>query len=83
MAFETLRFTVEGTVARMTLNRPQALNAINPLMLEEMAQVVERMTTDRALRVLVIAAEGRAFCAGADLKALDAIEASARQAGCR
>jgi enoyl-CoA hydratase len=73
MAFETLRFTVEGTVARMILNRPQALNAINPLMLEEMAQVVERMTTDRALRVLVIAAEGRAFCAGADLKALDAM----------
>ena len=37
--FETLRFTAEGTVARMTLNRPQALNAINPLMLEEMAQL--------------------------------------------
>jgi enoyl-CoA hydratase/carnithine racemase len=74
MAFETLRFTVEGTVAHMTLNRPQALNAINPLMLEEMAQVVERLSTDRAVRVLVIAAEGRAFCAGADLKAMHAME---------
>jgi enoyl-CoA hydratase/carnithine racemase len=73
MAFETLRFTVEGAVARMTLNRPQALNAINPQMLDEMAMVVERMRTDRTLRVLVIAAEGRAFCAGADLKAMDAI----------
>jgi enoyl-CoA hydratase len=73
MAFATLRFTIEGAVARLTLNRPQALNAINPQMLEEMAQVVERMHSDRVLRVLVIAAEGRAFCAGADLKAMDAM----------
>jgi enoyl-CoA hydratase/carnithine racemase len=56
------------------LNRPQALNAINPQMLEEMAQVVKRLRTDRAVRVLVIAAEGRAFCAGADLKAMDAMQ---------
>lgn len=73
MAFETIQFTIEGAVGRMTLHRPQALNAISPLMLEEMAQVVEQMISDRTLRVLVIAAAGRAFCAGADLKALDAM----------
>lgn len=79
MAFETLRFTVEGAVARMTLNRPQALNAISPQMLDEMALVVERMSTDGTLRVLVVAAEGRAFCAGADLKAMDAMAGNIAQ----
>lgn len=79
MEYDTLRFTVEDAIVHMTLNRPKALNAISPQMLDEMADVAARMTTDRSLRVLVIAAEGRAFCAGADLKALDAMEGDLAQ----
>jgi enoyl-CoA hydratase len=74
MEYETLRFSVEDTIARMTLNRPRALNAISPQMLDDMASVMQHVTAERRIRVLVIAAEGRAFCAGADLKAMDAME---------
>jgi enoyl-CoA hydratase len=79
MEYDTLRFAVEGAIAHMTLNRPRALNAISPQMLDEMAAVVSQVTADRNLRVLVIAAEGRAFCAGADLKAMDAMEGDLAQ----
>lgn len=74
MAYETIRFTIDGPIARMTLNRPKALNAISPQMLEEMASVVDRVRADVAIRVLLLAAEGRAFCAGADLKAMEAMQ---------
>lgn len=76
MAYETIRFTVDGHLARMTLNRPHALNAISPQMLDDMQDVAARVAADPNLRVLIIDAEGRAFCAGADLKAIDAMEGS-------
>ena len=76
MAYETIRFTVDGHIARMTLNRPQALNAISPQMLDDMQDVAAQVAADPHLRVLIIDAEGRAFCAGADLKAIDAMEGS-------
>ncbi|MCZ6874357.1 MAG: enoyl-CoA hydratase/isomerase family protein [bacterium] len=76
MTYETIRFTVDGHIARMTLNRPRALNAISPQMLDDMQAVASQVTADPNLRVLIIAAEGRAFCAGADLKAIDAMQGS-------
>ena len=79
MTYDTLRFTVRDGIARMTLNRPRALNAISPQMLDDMAAVLECVTADRNVRVLIIAAEGRAFCAGADLKAMDAMQGDLAQ----
>ncbi len=79
MEYETLRFSIDEGIARMTLNRPQSLNAINPQMLDEMQAVAAHVADHADLRVLIIAAEGRAFCAGADLKAIDAMEGSLAQ----
>jgi 2-(1,2-epoxy-1,2-dihydrophenyl)acetyl-CoA isomerase len=67
MTYETLSFTVADGAGRMTLNRPDRLNAMTPRMIEEIIDVVDRCAKDDAVRVLVITGTGRGFCAGADL----------------
>ena len=58
----------DGGVARVTLNRPQQFNALSMAMLEAIDQVLGAIAADRTVRVVVIAANGRAFCPGHDLK---------------
>jgi enoyl-CoA hydratase len=55
-------------VARITFNRPEAANALNTRMGEELAEAWTALAADEALRCVVLAAAGRHFCAGADLK---------------
>jgi crotonobetainyl-CoA hydratase len=63
-------FERRGRVAILTLNRPQAMNAINQAMWLGSAQAVEQFAHDSELRVLIITGAGeRSFCAGSDLKA--------------
>lgn len=57
-----------GAVARLTLNRPDALNALSESMLADFQLALDTLEQDRAIRVIVIAGSGRAFCAGHDLK---------------
>jgi len=59
-------------VITLTLNRPQAFNALSEAMLDALQIAVERAAADPAARVLVIAAAGKAFCAGHDLKEMRA-----------
>ncbi len=65
-AAEFLSETKDG-VLTLTLNRPDALNAMTGTMLKGLAGAVAKAGRDEAVRVVVIAAAGRAFCAGADL----------------
>jgi enoyl-CoA hydratase/carnithine racemase len=67
LAFETLRFEVADGVGTVTLDRPDKLNALNTVMLEELLAVLEQADADDAVRVLIVTGAGRAFCAGADL----------------
>jgi enoyl-CoA hydratase/carnithine racemase len=67
MAFETLGFEVADGVGTVTLNRPDKLNALNRVMLDELLAVLEQADADDAVRVLIVTGAGRAFCAGADL----------------
>jgi len=55
-------------VARITLNRPQQFNALSMAMLDALESVLAELALDRSVRVIVIAAAGRAFCPGHDLK---------------
>ena len=64
--FETIRFAVEGNVAKITLNRPQRLNAAPPQMFAEIHQALKALP-DLGARALLVTGEGRAFCSGADL----------------
>jgi len=59
-------------VAMLTLNRPQAFNALSEAMLAAMQRELDAIANDEAVRVVVLAAEGRAFCAGHDLKEMRA-----------
>ena len=59
-------------VVTLTLNRPQAFNALSEAMLAKLQRELDAMASDESVRVVVIAAEGKAFCAGHDLKEMRA-----------
>ena len=66
--YGTLRYDVDGRKARITLNRPDRLNAIDAAMPGEIRTAVEQANDDPGVHVIVLSGEGRAFCAGYDLK---------------
>ena len=67
MPFETILFEIDGGVATLTLNRPDKLNAFTAAMHEELREAMHRVRTEQDVRALLIAANGRGFCAGQDL----------------
>jgi enoyl-CoA hydratase/carnithine racemase len=67
VSFETIRFEVADGVGTVTLARPDKLNALNTVMLDELLAVLDQADADDAVRVLIVTGAGRAFCAGADL----------------
>lgn len=58
----------EGGVTRLTLNRPAQFNSLSRAMLEALIAEIDAIAADPGVRVLVLAGEGKAFCAGHDLK---------------
>lgn len=68
MKFETLIVEVTGSVARLTLNRPDQLNAMSSTMLLELAEAARWFDSQPEVRVVIVRGAGRAFSAGADLK---------------
>jgi enoyl-CoA hydratase len=66
-AFEHLRIEVDGGVALLTLDRPDALNALHGELLLELGAAVDLVEADPEVAALVLSGEGRGFCAGADL----------------
>jgi len=69
---ETISIKTEAFVRTVTMDRPEALNAFNPDMMHELCDAFLEAATDNDVRVLVLTGAGRAFCAGADLKAMGA-----------
>ena len=64
-----IEFSVEDHVATIVLNRPEAMNAVDPPMREELYAVWGRIQSDEAIRVAIVTGAGdRAFCTGSDLK---------------
>jgi enoyl-CoA hydratase/carnithine racemase len=68
--FESIRVGLHPPVATITLDRPQALNAITPQMLAELAAALEWAGREPSAVVVMLTGAGRAFSAGVDLKAL-------------
>jgi 2-(1,2-epoxy-1,2-dihydrophenyl)acetyl-CoA isomerase len=64
-------YAIEGAVAVVTLNRPQALNSFTRRMHGELWAALDRAEADAQVRALVITGAGRGFCAGADLSEFD------------
>lgn len=68
MEYETILFETEGEVAVIRFNRPKYLNAINPTVLKEMGDALDRIEVGRQAKVLVLTGAGeKAFVAGADI----------------
>lgn len=65
--FATLMVESQGAMTKITLNRPQRRNAFDGVMVAELGQAFETLEQDPAVRVVVLAAAGPVFCAGADI----------------
>jgi len=69
MAYETLIIEKDGAIDRVTLNRPESLNALNPQMVDDLLDYFGKLYFDRTVRIVTLKGAGKAFCAGLDLKA--------------
>ena len=70
MSYEAITYEVKDEVAVVTLNRPEARNALDIRMREEIADATLRIRDDESLKAMVLTGAGGAFCGGGDLKAL-------------
>ena len=61
-----------GSVAHLHMNHPEKLNALSDAMLAELASALAALREDRDIRVVILSGEGKAFCAGHDLKEMQA-----------
>jgi trans-feruloyl-CoA hydratase/vanillin synthase len=66
--YKTLLVDIRNKIAKITLNRPDKRNAMNPQLHIEMADCLEKLRYDDSVAVLVITGSGKQFCAGMDLK---------------
>jgi methylglutaconyl-CoA hydratase len=64
---DPLKVTRSGPLATVTMNRPESHNALNADLIEELTRCFEEISYDDRMRVVVLAGEGRSFCAGADI----------------
>lgn len=70
MAFEHLEVSIEGSIAWVWLNRPDAANAYSESMVRDLPSVLGELDRDQNVRVVVLGARGKVFCAGGDIKAM-------------
>ena len=75
-ANSTVLYEVEGSVARITLNRPKKRNALNEELIASVKDALGRANNEENVRVVVVSGAGADFCAGADLAALQRISAA-------
>lgn len=68
MTFQTIKLDIENRKAVLTLNRPDAMNAMDFTMMEELADCFEQLHSVEGVQVLVVKGEGRVFSAGGDVK---------------
>ena len=67
-SFEHIKFVKQGAIARIQLNRPEAANGLDSRMADELKQAAGQCDSDAAIKVVILCAEGRFFCAGGDIK---------------
>ena len=75
MTYKTLKYEVNGHIAKITINRPEALNALNSEVLDELNLLLDEVKANKDLRVAILTGEGRSFVAGADIKEMSTLSA--------
>lgn len=68
--YNTILFSVENGICRITLNRPDVFNSFNEELSAEFIDALKKATKDEAVRTVIITGEGKAFCSGQDLKSI-------------
>jgi len=71
MQFETLLYSVSDRVATVTLNRPEALNATNDKLYQELSGLLRSIASEPEIGSVVLTGAGRGFCSGADVKSMN------------
>jgi enoyl-CoA hydratase/carnithine racemase len=67
MTYKEILFSTEGQIAILTLNSPHTINALSKRMIGEMIDALTKVSTDETIKVLIIRATGKHFCAGHNL----------------
>jgi len=68
MEYKEILFSTEGEIASLTLNRPEKINALSKQMIGEIIHALSAVSTDEAVKVIILKAAGRHFCAGHYMK---------------
>ncbi|MBA3870277.1 MAG: enoyl-CoA hydratase/isomerase family protein [Anaerolineae bacterium] len=76
-SFETVDVNIEGTFAYVTLNRPAVKNAMNNQMVLDIIAAFESLKDNREIRAIVLSGAGGTFCAGGDIKEMQALQTGA------
>jgi len=66
--YETVVVNLNEDIATVTLNRPDALNALNSVLMKELNQALQEVSLNEAIKIVVLKGEGRAFSSGGDIK---------------
>ena len=73
MDYTNIKLAKDAGIATITLDRPDAMNALGRELLAELASALDDVAADESVKALVLRGNGRAFCAGADLKTFEAL----------
>ena len=73
--YQTIKYEVKEKIGYVTINRPEALNALNSTVLEELFDVFQKIDDDADVRCVILTGEGRAFVAGADIAQMSTLNA--------
>lgn len=72
--FNTIKYEVKDSIAYLTINKPEVLNALDGEVLEEIKAVVTELETSEDVKALIVTGEGRSFVAGADIGAQSVLD---------
>ncbi|MEG1593851.1 MAG: enoyl-CoA hydratase-related protein, partial [Oscillibacter sp.] len=65
--YQTIRYEKNGNIGIATINRPEALNALNSTVVSELEALITEVEQDKTLGAFILTGEGRSFVAGADI----------------
>ena len=74
--YQTIKYEVKNGTGYVTINRPEALNALNKTVLEELFDVFGKIDEDDSVKVVILTGEGRSFVAGADIAQMSTLTVS-------
>ena len=79
MTYECLIYEVKDSIATLTLNRPDRLNALGGSLRDDLHDAITRSAADPEVRVLIVTGSGKGFCAGGDVKAMNEAKEGRRE----